>query len=74
MVLLCIAFLDEKESMEKLGKMKDRLVFTFPFLQESNAEKPHKLYNQNKGFTNYVFCRHWAVRNPGGTRLDSLAW
>ena len=23
------------------------------------------------GFINYVFCRHWAVRNPAGTSLDS---
>ena len=28
--------------------------------------------NQNKGFLNYVFCRSWAVRNPAGTRLDSV--
>ena len=28
---------------------------------------------QNKGFVNYVFCNNWAVRNPAGTRLDSLA-
>ena len=25
-------------------------------------------------FINYIFCRNWAVRNPAGTRLDSLAW
>ena len=36
-------------------------LYTFPFLQKI------------KGFINYVFCRNWAVRNPAGTRLDSLA-
>ena len=33
-----------------------------------------KVTHHNKGFINYVFCRNWAVRNPAGTRLDSLAW
>ena len=40
-VLLCIAFLEERESVEKLGRMKDGLVSTFTFLHASNAEKPH---------------------------------
>jgi hypothetical protein len=25
-----------------------------------------------QGFLNYVFCKNWAVRNPAGTRLDSV--
>ena len=34
----------------------------------ASANLPH----QNKIFTNYVSCRNWAVRNPAGTRLDSI--
>ena len=40
MVLLCIALLEERESVEKLGRMKNGLFFTFPFLHATNAEKP----------------------------------
>ena len=62
MGLLFIAFLEERECVEKIVRMKDGL------------ETPSKFTNNNKGFINYVFCRNWAVRNSGGTRLDSLAW
>ena len=41
MVLLCIAFMEERESVENLGMMKNLLVSTFPFLNESNTEKPN---------------------------------
>ena len=40
-VLLCIAFLEERECVEKLGRTMNKLVSTFPFLHASNAEKPH---------------------------------
>ena len=40
-MLLCIALMEERESEEQLGIMKDRLVSTFPFLHASNARKPH---------------------------------
>ena len=33
---------------------------------------PNPLHN--KVVINYIFCRNWAFRNPGGTRLDSLSW
>ena len=33
----------------------------------------NKVVNQNKGFISQKICRHWAVRNPTGTRLDFLA-
>ena len=39
-VLLCFAFLEERESVEMPGRMKKGLVSTFPFLFVSNAEKP----------------------------------
>ena len=62
----------QKINKEKIGSMKNGLVSTFPFLHEKNAEKPN-LSCHNKGFINYVFCKNWSVRNPAGTRLDSLA-
>ena len=31
-------------------------------------------YYADLSWTSYGFCRNWAVRNPAGTRLDSLAW
>ena len=40
-VLIFIAFLEEMECVEKLGKMKSGLVSTFPFLHAKNAEKHH---------------------------------
>ena len=40
MVVLCIAFLNERESEEELGAIKNRFVSTFTFLDASNAEKP----------------------------------
>ena len=41
MVLLVIAFLEEKESDEKLGMIKNGLVSTFLFPDELNSEKCH---------------------------------
>ena len=41
MLVLCIVFLEERESEEKLRAMKNGLVFTFPFLYASYAEKPN---------------------------------
>ena len=41
-VLLCVAFPEEGESVDKHGKMKNGLVSTFLFVgHASNAEKPH---------------------------------
>ena len=37
----CTAFLEIKESGEKLERMKDGLVSSFPFLHASNEEKPN---------------------------------
>ena len=39
-MLLFIAFLDGMECLEKLGRMKNVLVSSSPFLHASNAEKP----------------------------------
>ena len=59
MLLLGIAFLVEIESEKKLGRIKNRLIFTFPFLHASNAVKLHlsspittKADLQNKVFIN----------------------
>ena len=40
-MLLCIAFLEERESvvLEKVGKRKNGVVSKFPFLHAINAEK-----------------------------------
>ena len=74
-MFLFLAFLEERKCVEKLGRMKNGLVSTCFFLHTSNAEIFHLSSSyQNKGFINYVFSRNWAVRNPAGTRLDSLAW
>ena len=35
MVILCIAYLEEREGVEKLERMKNGLVDTFPLLQAS---------------------------------------
>ena len=45
--------------------------FPFPSGKHWIEALPNSPY-QNKGFLNYVFCRNWAVRNPAGTRLDSV--
>ena len=41
MMLLFIAFQEEREYVEKLGEIKNGLVSTFPFHHASNTEKPH---------------------------------
>ena len=69
-MLLFIAFLEERECVEKLGRTKIWLVSTFPICNVS----PPQFSHQNKIFIIYIFFRNWAVRNPAGTRLDSLAW
>ena len=40
-------------------------------LLKQGRETPSQFSHQNKGFISYVSCRHWAVRDPAGTRLDS---
>ena len=40
LVPLCIAFLEEREYVERLVRMKNGLVSTFPFHHTSKAEKP----------------------------------
>ena len=65
-------FLEERESAEKHGRVKNELVYTFSFSPcEKCREAPLSFPHQNKGF---IKLRNWAVRNPAGTRLDSLTW
>ena len=72
MAFLCIASMGKKKSGDMSILHHSKLLYTFPFLQESNGVKHHPISpHQNKGFINYVFCRNWAVRNPAGTRLES---
>ena len=40
-VSLFNAFLEEREFVEKIGRVKNGLVSTCSFLHTSNAEKPH---------------------------------
>ena len=57
------------------GKVQRSNGLVYTFLQASNSEKHKPIFSHhNKGFINYSFCRNRAVRNPAGTRLDSLAW
>ena len=73
-VLLFITFLETRECLEKVGRTRNGLVSTFPYLHANNAENSHPyFFHQNKGFIKYVFFRNWAVKNTAGTRLHSLA-
>jgi hypothetical protein len=60
--------MEKRESGDKSFFSSFQLLDASHFLQEAPPNSP----NQNKGFINYIFCRNWAVRNPAGTRLDSL--
>ena len=69
---LCIASMEKRKSGDK------SIFHPFSFLMLPLSpgtqwiKAPLDSPNQNKGFINYVFCRNWAVRNPAGTRLDSV--
>ena len=70
-----ISFLEEKECVQKLKRMKNRLDSTFIFSScKKWWETPLLFCRHNKGFINYTLCRNWAVRNHAGTMLDSLVW
>ena len=43
-VLIFFAFLEESECIEAIGRRKNGLVSTFPFLHASNAKKPHPIF------------------------------
>ena len=46
-----------------------------PFPKCKQCRKTLTLFShQNRRFIKYVFWRNWSVRNPAGTRLDSLDW
>ena len=72
-LLLYIAFGEKMESVENLGRKKNKLVSTFTLIHASNANNPHPNC-AIKTRLNKCFCRNWAIRNPAGTMLDSLAW
>ena len=42
-VLLFTDFLEERKCAERLGMIKNRHIYTFPFLHASNAENTHLL-------------------------------
>ena len=73
-VLLFIDFLEERECVETLGRLRTDISPLFPFSMQAIQRNPSYYSHHNKGFINYVFCRNWAVRNLAGIRLDTLAW
>ena len=69
--------MNPRKTESELASMKKNMSTIFSFSMLSNAEKSHLLLpgsHHIKGLSNDVFCRNLAVRNPAGTRLDSLAW
>ena len=70
-VLLFAAFMEERESIEKLeGSLMDLSSLFFFSIVEAKKRKSTLVLPYKKGFINYVSSRNWAVRNPAGTRLD----
>ena len=67
-VFLCNVGMEKK----KIGN-HSTLHISFPPGKQWREAHPY-FPRQNKGFINHSFCKNWAVRNPTGTRLDSLAW
>ena len=72
-MLLFIAFLEERECVEMLQMMQNGLVSTFPLLHAINAEKNTLVRPSQQMILKLSFLEKVAVRNPAGTRLDSLA-
>ena len=70
---LCIATINKKrrEETSPFFILSASWYFPFPSWKHWTEALPNSP-NQNKDFLNYVFCRNWAVRNPAGTRLDSV--
>jgi hypothetical protein len=64
--------------MEKKKREEESILHPFSFLilplssRKALKRSTTQFPNQNKGFLSFVFCRNWAVRNPAGTRLDSV--
>ena len=74
MGVLCIACMKKGKSVDmSVVHPSKPLHISFP-PENQRREAPPYFPDQNKGFIKYVFCRNWAVRNPAGTRLDSLDW
>ena len=62
-VLLFDDFLEERECVEKLGKMKTGHVSTLPFLHASNAEKPHHLLPSQRRLHKLRFLQKLGCQN-----------
>ena len=67
---LCITCMEKKKSGGKSICHPKKLLYTFPFVQERNAEKHHPIFQIK---INHSFFRNWAVRNSSRAGLDSLA-
>ena len=68
----CIVAMEKKKSGDEfIFHTFGFMILPRSFREALNRTLPNSP-NQNKGFLNYVFCRNWAVRNPAGTRLDSV--
>ena len=70
---LCCEGITRCGSLHSLHVEKTCLHFSCSPCNQCREIVPH-FSHHNKGFINNVFCINWAVRNPAGTRLDSLAW
>jgi ABC-type bacteriocin/lantibiotic exporter with double-glycine peptidase domain len=51
---LCIDCMEKRKHVNKSILHPSKLLYTFLFLQESNAEKHHPFPHHNKGFINYT--------------------
>ena len=73
-VLLFNDFLEEREYVEKLGRVKNGPVSTFPFLHASNAEKPHLLLPSQQRLHKLRFLQKLGCQKPcwDQARLSSL--
>ena len=72
MKFLSIAAMEKKKSGEESIFHPFSFMILFFSFGEALKRSTTQFPNQNKGFLNNVFFRNWAVRNPAGTRLDSV--
>ena len=73
-VLLFLDFLKERECVRRLGRMKNRHIYTFPSLHASNSEKPHLLLPSQQRLQKIRFLQKLGCPKPcwEQARLSSL--
>ena len=75
MVLLCMDFLEERECVERLVRMKNELVSTFPFIHAGIAEQtPTSVVPSQKRLHKLSFLQKLGCQKPcwDQARLSSL--